>query len=100
MEDRKKAVSPAPHKITFDERKSGCITGVTDVISFDEKIVCLKTTAGKMTIQGSGLTLTRLDLELGETDISGTVDGISYSKIGGEKRNRSRRICMGGFIGK
>lgn len=90
MEERKTFTS---HKITLDERKTGLVTGVTDVISFDEKEICLKTCAGKITIQGNGLTLTRLDLDLGETDIQGTVDGILYSRITSEKnRNRKKNL--------
>lgn len=85
MEDRKTSLT---HKITFDERKQGLVTGVTDVISFDEKEIILKTCAGKMNISGTGLTLTRLDLELGETDVSGTVDGIVYSK---ETKKKSKK---------
>lgn len=88
MEERKNLTN---HKITFDERKTGLVTGVTDVVSFDEKEICLKTCAGKMTIQGTGLTLTRLDLDLGETDIQGTVDGIVYSRIMPEKSRSSKK---------
>lgn len=88
MEERKNFTN---HKIAFDNRKMGLITGVSDVISFDEKEICLKTCAGKMTIQGSGLTLTRLDLELGETDIQGTVDGVLYSRITPEKSRNNKK---------
>ena len=77
MEDRKTSLT---HKIVFDERNQGLVTGVTDVISFHEKEIILKTCAGKMNISGSSLTLSRLDLELGEIDVSGTIDGILYSK--------------------
>lgn len=88
MEERKTFTS---HKITFEDRKTGLVTGVTDVISFDEKEICLKTCAGKMTIQGSGLALTRLDLDLGETDIQGTVDAVLYSRITAEKNRNSKK---------
>lgn len=88
MEERK---APMNHKITFDNRKQGLVTGVTDVISFDEKEICLKTCAGKMTIQGSGLGLTRLDLDLGETDIQGNIDGVQYSRITQEKSRNSKK---------
>lgn len=91
MEDRKNISNSSPHKIVFDERKKGWITGVTEVIAFDEKEISLKTNAGKMTIQGTGLTLARLDLELGEIDVQGTIDGIVYSKIHGENRNKGRK---------
>lgn len=68
------------HFLKLDNRSKGTVTGVTDVISFDDKEILLKTKAGSMTIRGSSLTLTRLDLEHGETDIQGKVDGILYSK--------------------
>ncbi len=68
------------HFLKLDNRQKGTIAGVTDVISFDEKEILLKTKAGTMTIRGSALTLTRLDLDHGETDIQGKVDGIWYSK--------------------
>ena len=68
------------HVLKLDNRSKGTVTGVTDVIAFDEKEILLKTTGGTMTIRGSALTLTRLDLDHGETDIQGKVDGIWYSK--------------------
>lgn len=70
----------AIHTFYLDNRSKGTITGVTDVVAFDEKEILLKTKAGKITIKGSGLTLTRLDLDHGETDIQGKVDLVSYSK--------------------
>lgn len=76
MEERKVSAS---HKVAMEDRKQGLITGVTDVLSFDETLICVNTCAGKMVIQGGGLTLTRLDLERGEIDIGGTVDAIAYS---------------------
>ena len=88
MEEKKNFTN---HKISFDNRKIGLITGVSDVISFDEKEICLKTCAGKMTIQGTGLTLTRLDLVWGETDIQGMVDGIEYSRLTPEKSRSSKK---------
>lgn len=68
------------HFLKLDNRSKGTVTGVTDVVSFDDKEILLKTKAGAITIRGSSLTLTRLDLEHGETDIQGKVDGILYSK--------------------
>ena len=77
------------HTLKLDNRNFGVITGVTDVISFDEREILLKTKEGTMTISGSSLTLTRLDLDRGETDIQGKVDGILYSK---EKKKDARQV--------
>ena len=44
-----------PHKLTLTERKTLTLTGVTDVISFDENTVLLTTTLGRLEIQGESL---------------------------------------------
>lgn len=77
------------HTLRLDNRNRGLITGVTDVIAFDEKEIQLKTQDGTMTINGTSLTLTRLDLEHGEADILGRVDSVNYSK---EKKKQTRPV--------
>ena len=67
------------HKLTLHMRRSGILTGVKDVISFDEKEIVLETDLGMMWIVGTDLHVTRLSLETGEVDLEGTVDGIRYS---------------------
>lgn len=79
--------SQAEHTLWLSGRSAGTVTGVTDVIAFDEKEIQLKTKAGKMTIKGSGLSLTRLNLEKGETDIQGKTDGVLYSRDLPQKRS-------------
>ena len=41
-----------PHKLTLQERKSLTMTGVAEVISFDESLVVLNTSLGVLTVQG------------------------------------------------
>lgn len=94
MQENEKAVH---HKILFDDRKTGMVTGVTDVISFDDKEICLKTCAGNVTVQGSSLTLTRLDLDKGETDIQGTVERFFYSRSTHEKNKTKKKYLRRWF---
>ena len=69
------------HKITLGNRKSGSITGVLDVISFDITEVLLETEQGMLNIKGKDLHVNRLNLEKGEVDVEGTIDALSYSQI-------------------
>lgn len=78
MEDNKVAKA---HKIILSNRKSGSITGVLDVISFDITEVLLETEQGMLNIKGKDLHVNRLNLEKGEVDIEGAIDAISYSQI-------------------
>lgn len=67
------------HKIQIINRQTTNFSGVTDVISFDEKEVVLETERGMLTIRGDGLHVSRLTLEKGEVDVDGRVDALQYS---------------------
>ncbi|MGI5948142.1 MAG: sporulation protein YabP [Lachnospiraceae bacterium] len=67
------------HKLVLQNRGNASITGVTDVVSFDECQVILDTDLGLLTLKGKGLHVSRLTIEKGEVDVDGTVDSLSYS---------------------
>ncbi len=76
MEERQ---MPKTHKVVFNNRKSGMVTGVIDVISFDLNEVLLQTELGLLTVKGTDLHVNRLNLEKGEVDLAGNVDSFTYS---------------------
>ena len=55
------------------------LTGILDVISFDENTIVLDTDMGLLTIKGKDLHVNRLSLEKGEIDIEGRTDSLVYS---------------------
>lgn len=69
------------HKMMLSNRRTGCITGVSDVISFDITEILLETEQGMLMIKGADLHLNRLTLEKGEIDIEGRIDSLSYSDV-------------------
>ena len=71
--------SRGAHKISMTNRRSGSITGVSDVISFDIAEVLLETELGMLQIKGADLHVNRLSLEKGEIDLEGIIDSIQYS---------------------
>lgn len=68
-----------PHKLVLQNRSAGSITGIADVVSFDENAVVLDTDMGLLTIRGKELHVSRLTLEKGEVDVDGTIDSLTYS---------------------
>ena len=44
-----------PHKLQLNERKKLTMTGVTEVVSFDETAVVLQTSLGLLIVQGQQL---------------------------------------------
>ena len=69
------------HKLILSNRRTGTITGVADVISFDITEILLETEQGMLMIKGSDLHVNRLTLEKGEVDIEGRIDSLAYSDV-------------------
>lgn len=65
--------------LTLQNRKTLSLDGVTDVLSFDESAVLLKTALGSLTVEGSGLHILLLDLESGRVTVEGSIGGLYYS---------------------
>ena len=68
-----------PHKLELLNREKGSVTGIQDVVSFDENQMILDTDMGLLTIKGKDLHVSRLTLEKGEIDIEGQADSLVYS---------------------
>lgn len=75
MEDKMRV----SHRMMIDNREKGSLTGILDVISFDETMIVLDTDMGLLTIKGKDLHVSRLTLEKGEIDLEGNMDSFLYS---------------------
>lgn len=69
-----------PHKLTLNERKTLTMTGVNEVVSFDDESVILHTSLGTLNIHGSGLQLKALSLEGGQVAVDGNVSALIYEE--------------------
>ena len=69
-----------PHKLTLNERKSLTMTGVTEVIGFDDSTVLLHTHLGSLEIRGQGLVLKALSAEGGQMAVEGHICGLCYAE--------------------
>ena len=69
-----------PHRLTLDERRSLTMTGVTEVVSFDEGTVVLRTCLGTLLVQGRELQLKTLTIEGGNVAVDGHISALSYEE--------------------
>ena len=69
-----------PHKLVLNERSSLTMTGVTEVGSFDELAVVLKTTLGTLVITGKDLQLKQLTLDGGQVAVEGNIASLHYEE--------------------
>lgn len=68
----------AAHKLTMQNREKVDLTGVTEVVSFDNKVIELETVDGAVRFAGDGLHVKRLTLEKGEVELEGRIEEIVY----------------------
>ena len=69
-----------PHKLTLNERKSLTMTGVTEVVCFDDTTVELRTALGMLCVRGQELKLKTLSLEGGQMAVEGHICALSYEE--------------------
>lgn len=69
-----------PHKLTLDQREKLTMTGVTEVVSFDENAVVLRTCLGTLEVQGQQLQLKTLSLDGGQVAVDGHISALYYEE--------------------
>lgn len=69
-----------PHKLCLNERKELTMTGVTEVVSFDDSAVVLRTALGSLLIQGQQLQLKTLSLDGGQVAVEGSICSLTYEE--------------------
>lgn len=67
------------HSLHLEERRSVALTGVEEVLAFDESQVVLRTGSGEVALMGEGLHVTRLMMEEGQLTVEGKIDSFFYS---------------------
>ncbi len=67
------------HSIILENRQKLNVSGVEHVNHFNDEMVVLVTVAGVLTIKGTDLDVSKLNIEDGNISISGTVYSLNYS---------------------
>ena len=76
-----------PHTLTLEERERMRVSGVEELVRFDEELIVVRTVRGELSIHGHALGVDELDKTGGELRLSGEVDELIYAK-GREERGR------------
>jgi sporulation protein YabP len=75
MEER----SGEGHNVSLTGRSHLSSTGVSGVDRFDEETIVAYTTQGELTIRGTGLKISHLNLDTGALEVDGTISGLIYT---------------------
>ena len=76
------------HSVTICDRQSVLLTGIEDVLNFDEGAVVLATTLGTLAIEGEGLHIKQMNVDSREFGIEGKIFSLCYM----DKRSRRRGL--------
>lgn len=94
IDERKQMTSNTIQNVILENREKLTISGVLDVLSFDDQIVIVETELGLLTVKGENLRINKLSLDTTEIIVEGTISNLAYSEKTLDKK------AGGSFIGK
>ena len=81
--------------ILVKNRESASLSGVEDVVAFDEKQIVCRTTLGELIIEGGSLRIAEFCAEKGELSIFGKISVLAY-----EDKKEKRSVSFSRLLGK
>ena len=80
--------------LVLENREKLSISGVLDVLSFDDQIVILETELGLLAVKGENLRINKLSLDTADVIVDGEIYNLGYSEKELDKKSG------GGILGK
>ena len=65
--------------LVLENRNKLSVSGVTDILSFDDQIVIIDTNMGMLTIKGIDLRINKLSIDTSDIIVEGTINSMVYS---------------------
>jgi len=75
--------------LVLENREKLTISGVLDVLSFDDQVVIVETELGLLTIKGENLRINKLSIDTSEVVVEGEIYNLAYSENDLDKKNGS-----------
>lgn len=89
IEDRNGIKTGVIQNLILENRQKLSISGVNDVLSFDDQVVMVDTELGLLTVKGENLKINKLSIDTSEVIVEGDINYLSYSEKSGEKEKTS-----------
>lgn len=71
--------------LVLENRGKLSVSGVNDVLSFDDQVVMVDTELGLLTVKGENIRINKLSLDTAEVIIEGDISSLAYSQNKEEK---------------
>ena len=80
VEERKNiGLNNIVQNIILENRNKLSVSGVKDVISFDDELVIIETELGLLTVKGNNLKINKLSIDTGDVSVEGEISNLGYS---------------------
>lgn len=90
VEERKNSLSTnIIQNLVLENRNKLSISGVVDVLSFDDQIVIVETELGLLTVKGENLRINKLSIDTSEVIVEGEISNLNYSEESNERKSRN-----------
>lgn len=83
IEDRKNSIGQVNgviQNLILENRNKLCISGVKDVLSFDDQVVIMETELGLLSVKGENLKINKLSIDTLEVIVEGQINNMTYSE--------------------
>lgn len=89
IDERKSISTGVIQNIILENRGKLSISGVLDVMSFDDQVVILETELGLLTVKGENIRINKLSIDTSEVIVEGSISSLNYSDKEIEKNKGS-----------
>lgn len=89
IDDRKQFTNTTVQNLILENRGKLSISGVLDVLSFDDQIVIVETELGLLNVKGENLRINKLSIDTSEVIVEGDIASLAYSEKDYDKKGSS-----------
>jgi len=92
VDERKTITTGVIQNVILENRQKLSISGVLDVLSFDDQVVILETELGLLTVKGENLRINKLSIDTSEVIVEGDISSLTYSDNKSPEKNKGSLI--------
>ena len=89
IDERKTIPNSVIQNIVLENRNKLSISGVLDVLSFDDQIVILETDLGLLNVKGEDIRINKLSIDTSDVILEGEINSLTYSQKDEDKKGSS-----------
>lgn len=87
LEEKKNFNTNIVQNLILENRNKLSISGVLDVLSFDDQIIIIETELDLLTVKGENLKINKLSIDTAEVIVEGAINSLTYSNKNLDKKS-------------